>query len=90
MRYAPPDFSPPYRVLVRGAATRGWYEAPAAERSERILPLLERWLARWGDLDAVPALMQEVRDEVDGASLDRWFRFEARVGRPLFLAGDAA
>jgi hypothetical protein len=41
-------------------------------------------------LDIVPALMQEVREEVDGGRLDRWLRFEARVGRPLFLASDRA
>lgn len=39
-------------------------------------------------LDVVPAMMQEVREDVDGARLDRWFRFEARVGRGLFLASD--
>lgn len=40
-------------------------------------------------LDVVPPLLHEVRVEVDGARLDRWFRFEARAGRALFLASDA-
>jgi hypothetical protein len=39
-------------------------------------------------LDIVPALLQEAREDVDGARLDRWFRFEARPGRGLFLASD--
>jgi hypothetical protein len=30
-------------------------------------------------------MIQEVREEVDGVRLDRSFRMEARIGRPLFL-----
>jgi hypothetical protein len=36
-------------------------------------------------LDVVAAMIQRVREEVDGVRLDRSFRMEARVGRPLFL-----
>lgn len=36
-------------------------------------------------LDLVAAMIQRVREEVDGIRLDRSFRMEARVGRPLFL-----
>ena len=36
-------------------------------------------------LDLVAAMIQRVREEVDGVRLDRSFRMEARVGRPLFL-----
>jgi hypothetical protein len=36
-------------------------------------------------LDVVAAMIQRVREEVDGIRLDRSFRMEARVGRPLFL-----
>jgi hypothetical protein len=36
-------------------------------------------------LDVVVAMIQRVREEVDGIRLDRSFRMEARVGRPLFL-----
>lgn len=42
-----------------------------------------------GDLTIVPAMLQEVREESNGVRLDRCFRFEARVGRALFLARDA-
>jgi hypothetical protein len=36
-------------------------------------------------LDVVAGMLQRVREEVDGIRLDRSFRMEARVGRPLFL-----
>jgi hypothetical protein len=36
-------------------------------------------------LDIVADLIQSVREEVDGVRLDRYFRFEARVGRQLFV-----
>jgi hypothetical protein len=36
-------------------------------------------------LDLVADLIQSVREEVDGVRLDRYFRFEARVGRQLFV-----
>ena len=36
-------------------------------------------------LDVIAAMIQRVREEVDGIRLDRSFRMEARVGRPLFL-----
>ena len=36
-------------------------------------------------LDVIAAMIQRVREEVDGVRLDRSFRMEARVGRPLFL-----
>lgn len=39
-------------------------------------------------IDTVVEMLQEVREEVGGVRLDRCFRFEAKVGRPLFLASD--
>jgi hypothetical protein len=36
-------------------------------------------------LDVIAGMIQRVREEVDGIRLDRSFRMEARVGRPLFL-----
>jgi hypothetical protein len=38
------------------------------------------------DLAIVADLIQGVREEVDGVRLDRYFRFEVRVGRQLFVA----
>jgi hypothetical protein len=39
-------------------------------------------------LDLLVAMLQRVREEHDGVRLDRYIRFEARVGRALFLASD--
>jgi hypothetical protein len=39
-------------------------------------------------LDALVAMMQSLRQTVDGVRLDNYLRFEARVGRPLFFAPD--
>jgi hypothetical protein len=36
------------------------------------------------DLDAAAAMMDAVREEVDGVRLDRYARFEVRVGRPFW------
>jgi hypothetical protein len=40
------------------------------------------------ELDALVAMMQSLRETVDGVRLDKYLRFEARVGRPLFVAAD--
>lgn len=40
--------------------------------------------------DAVVQMLQLIRDTVDGVRLDQYFRFEARLGRALFLASDFA
>ncbi|HEY3541839.1 MAG TPA: hypothetical protein VGK79_04780 [Gaiellaceae bacterium] len=37
-------------------------------------------------LDIVADLIASVREDVEGVRLDRYFRFEARVGRQLFVA----
>jgi hypothetical protein len=37
------------------------------------------------DLGLVAALIQRVREEIEGVRLDGCFRMEARIGRPLFL-----
>lgn len=36
-------------------------------------------------LEAVAGMIQRLREPVDGVRLDRYVRFEARVGRPFFL-----
>jgi len=40
-------------------------------------------------LDIVVNMLQLVRGYVGDVRLDRYLRFEARIGRPLFLATDA-
>jgi hypothetical protein len=37
------------------------------------------------DLAIVVDMIESAREEVDGVRLDRFFRFEARIGRPLFV-----
>jgi hypothetical protein len=39
-------------------------------------------------LDVLVAMMQSLRETVDGVRLDNYLRFEARVGRTLFVAKD--
>ncbi|HXF97395.1 MAG TPA: hypothetical protein VNJ46_02150 [Gaiellaceae bacterium] len=36
-------------------------------------------------LDVAVAMIQRLREPVDGVRMDRYARFEARVGRPFFL-----
>lgn len=36
-------------------------------------------------LDDVVAMIQRIRETVDGVRMDEYVRFEARVGRPFFL-----
>lgn len=39
-------------------------------------------------LDTVVQMLQRVRESTGGVRLDEYIRFEARIGRPLFLAND--
>jgi len=39
-------------------------------------------------LDVVVQMLQQVREVTAGVRLDTYIRFEARIGRPLFLAAD--
>jgi hypothetical protein len=36
-------------------------------------------------LETVVAMIQRIRENVDGVRMDEYVRFEARVGRPFFL-----
>lgn len=47
MRYAPPTFEPPHRVMLLAAASHGWYQAPDDATRERILAQLRRFYERW-------------------------------------------
>jgi len=53
MEYAPPEFEPPYRVLVLLASTSGWYGASESEREQ--------------SLDGLATLFE--RAQADGARL---------------------
>lgn len=41
------------------------------------------------DLDVVAAMINAVRTKVDGVRLDRYVRFEARIGRPFWAREEA-
>jgi hypothetical protein len=119
MKYLPPAFEPPYRVMLFAAAAHGWYQAADNLERERILARLGGFFDEWeaagarllysfdddyfvtgqpssldysiyvqyevDSLDVVAAMIQRVREEVDGIRLDSSFRMEVRIGRPLFL-----
>lgn len=40
-------------------------------------------------LENATAMIQRIRETVDGVRMDEYLRFEARVGRPFFLLEDA-
>jgi hypothetical protein len=40
-------------------------------------------------LDLVAQMLHQIRGETRGVRLDQYLRFEARIGRPLFLASDS-
>lgn len=119
VEFVPPKISRPYRVLLLGAATQGWYGATDEERREKALPRFKQVTEHWqrlgarplatldddlfmvgepsgpdftwylmfelDELDTLAAMIQAVRESVDGVRLDAYVRFQARVGRPFFL-----
>jgi hypothetical protein len=119
VKYVPPTFEPPYRVLLLAAAGHGWYQAQGQAERERILVAMRRYFDEWesrgarllasfdddyflvgqpaaldysiyvvyevDSLELVAAMIQRVREEIDGVRLDSCLRLEARIGRPLFL-----
>lgn len=119
VEFEAPSLPTPNRVLLLGAATRGWYDADDDLRREQILPRFQAMMREWRDLGArvlatldddlfmvgppgttdftwyvmievddlasVTALLQRVRVTVDGVRMDKYVRFEARIGRPFFL-----
>jgi hypothetical protein len=52
MRYAPPSFEPPHRVMLLAAASHGWYQAPDTAARERILAALRGFFERWTESGA--------------------------------------
>ena len=48
----PPDLSPPFRLLVLGGATQGWYDASDTERTEVALPRLIAVCRSWEGMGA--------------------------------------
>jgi hypothetical protein len=49
-----PAIPSPYRVLLLGAATQGWFAAGDDERREQVLPRFQQVIAEWRELGARP------------------------------------
>jgi len=47
-----PEVPSPLRVVVLGAATEGWYQASAHDRTDRLLPRLMQMFADWRKMGA--------------------------------------
>ena len=114
MEYAPPDFEPPYRVLLLVASTGGWYAASAGQRGQaldglgalfeqahadgaRLVGSFDDDLFATGQPSSLPysifalydvddlGVIVRMAHELRMSDLGRMIRFEARIGRRLFL-----
>lgn len=47
MDFVPPKLEPPFRVVLLGSATQGWYAASDDERSSAILPRFKELVNEW-------------------------------------------
>jgi hypothetical protein len=50
--FVAPQIPKPYRVLLMGAATQGWFQATDEERRQQVLPRFKGMLAEWKDMGA--------------------------------------
>ena len=65
----------PQRILVLGGGLPAYFEASEDEKRDVFLPAFRAMLA---------AMVNRVRTEVEGVRLDRYVRFEIRLGRPFW------
>jgi hypothetical protein len=119
VEFETPRIAKPYRAVILGASTSGWFQASGEERREKILPRMKEMFAEWKEmgarvlatvdddlfmvgppgspdftwylifevpeLETLAAMINGIRKDVNGVRLDRYFRLEARIGRPFFL-----
>lgn len=52
VEFAIPEVPTPYRVILLGAATEGWFAASDEERREKVLPRFREMIAEWDQLGA--------------------------------------
>jgi hypothetical protein len=52
VKYVPPEFGPPYRVMLFAAAAHGWYQAPDRDAREHILGRLRAYFREWEEAGA--------------------------------------
>lgn len=50
--FVAPTIPTPYRAILLGAATRGWFEASDEERREKVLPRFRGMIEEWKSMDA--------------------------------------
>jgi hypothetical protein len=52
VEFVVPEVPKPYRVILLGAATNGWFEASDEERREKVLPRFKEMIAEWNEMGA--------------------------------------
>ena len=96
--YEPPQLETPMRVMFFAACRESWYAASDEERESSALPILKTVLDRWQEsglrliasfdddyfLVGQPGSLQH---SIFILRADKYYRFEARLGRKLFLLG---
>ena len=50
--FVTPEVTKPYRAILLGAATSGWFAASDEERRERVLPRFRQMIDEWRAMDA--------------------------------------
>ncbi|MBN9063317.1 MAG: hypothetical protein BGP06_07905 [Rhizobiales bacterium 65-9] len=50
--FVPPEVPKPYRAILLGAATNGWFEASDEERREKVLPRFRQMIDEWKGMGA--------------------------------------
>ncbi len=52
VEFVVPEVPKPYRVILLGAATEGWFAASDQERREKVLPRFREMIEEWSGLGA--------------------------------------
>ena len=52
VEFVVPEVPKPYRVILLGAATNGWFEASDEERREKVLPRFNEMIEEWREMGA--------------------------------------
>lgn len=50
--FIPPEVPKPYRAILLGAATNGWFEASDEDRRQKVLPRFRQMLEEWKGMGA--------------------------------------
>lgn len=52
VEFAVPEVPKPYRAILLGAATQGWFNASDEERREKVLPRFKQMIEEWTQMGA--------------------------------------